>query len=78
MKKILIALAAIIAIFLIVVALQASEFKVERSATIAAQPAATAMRANGVEERLCTGDADPLEKYLAWARTVPATLRLTI
>ncbi len=34
-----------------------------------------AMRANGVEERLCTGDADPLEKFLAWARTVPETLR---
>ena len=34
-----------------------------------------AMRANGVEERYCTGDADPKEKFLAWARTVPHTLR---
>jgi glucuronate isomerase len=34
-----------------------------------------AMRANGVEERLCTGEAEPYEKFLAWARTVPYTLR---
>ena len=34
-----------------------------------------AMRANGVAESQCTGDALPYEKYLAWARTVPATLR---
>ena len=34
-----------------------------------------AMRANGVDERYCTGDADPREKFLAWARTVPYTLR---
>src|SRR5579883_1983193 len=34
-----------------------------------------AMRANGVAERYCTGDADPYEKFLAWARTVPYTLR---
>ena len=34
-----------------------------------------AMRANGVDERYCTGDADPYEKFLAWARTVPHTLR---
>src|SRR5215831_4030807 len=34
-----------------------------------------AMRANGVEERYCTGDAPPYEKFLAWARTVPRTLR---
>jgi glucuronate isomerase len=34
-----------------------------------------AMRTNGVPERYCTGDADPYEKFLAWARTVPATLR---
>jgi len=34
-----------------------------------------AMRANGVGERFCTGDADPYEKFLAWARTVPSTLR---
>jgi glucuronate isomerase len=34
-----------------------------------------AMRANGVPERFCTGDADPFEKFFAWAATVPATLR---
>jgi glucuronate isomerase len=34
-----------------------------------------ALRANGVEERLCTGDAPPEEKFMAWARTVPHTLR---
>src|SRR5690348_3736215 len=34
-----------------------------------------AMRANGVPERYCTGDAKPYEKFLAWARTVPRTLR---
>jgi glucuronate isomerase len=34
-----------------------------------------AMRANGVPERFCTGDAEPFEKFLAWARTVPHTLR---
>lgn len=34
-----------------------------------------AMRANGVPERFCTGDATPLEKFKAWAATVPHTLR---
>lgn len=34
-----------------------------------------AMRANGVAERFCTGDAAPYDKFLAWARTVPFTLR---
>lgn len=34
-----------------------------------------AMRANGVDERFCTGDAAPYEKFLAWAKTVPDTLR---
>src|SRR5262245_13878260 len=34
-----------------------------------------AMRTNGVDERYCTGDAPPYEKFLAWARTVPRTLR---
>jgi glucuronate isomerase len=34
-----------------------------------------AMRTNGVAERYCTGDAEPKEKFLAWARTVPNTLR---
>ena len=34
-----------------------------------------AMRANGVPERFCTGDASDWEKFEAWARTVPFTLR---
>jgi glucuronate isomerase len=34
-----------------------------------------AMRSNGVAERLCTGDASDLEKFQAWAATVPRTLR---
>jgi len=34
-----------------------------------------AMRANGVAEKYITGDATPYEKFLAWARTVPYTLR---
>jgi glucuronate isomerase len=34
-----------------------------------------AMRANGVAERFCTGDADPYDKFHAWAATVPKTLR---
>ncbi len=34
-----------------------------------------AMRANGVQERFCTGDAKPREKFDAWCATVPNTLR---
>jgi glucuronate isomerase len=34
-----------------------------------------AMRANGIDERYCTGDATPYEKFQAWAGTVPYTLR---
>jgi len=34
-----------------------------------------AMRANGIDERYVTGDADANLKFLAWARTVPQTLR---
>jgi glucuronate isomerase len=34
-----------------------------------------AMRANGIPEKYITGDATPYEKFLAWARTVPYTLR---
>ncbi|HTI98666.1 MAG TPA: glucuronate isomerase [Dongiaceae bacterium] len=34
-----------------------------------------AMRTNGVPERFCTGNASPLEKFKAWAGTVPQTLR---
>jgi glucuronate isomerase len=34
-----------------------------------------AMRANGVAERYCTGNAEPFEKFKAWSATVPHTLR---
>ena len=34
-----------------------------------------AMRANGVNERFCTGDATDYEKFEQWAATVPFTLR---
>ena len=34
-----------------------------------------AMRASGVPERCCSGDASDWEKFEAWARTVPETLR---
>lgn len=34
-----------------------------------------AMRSNGVAEKYCTGDASPYEKFLAWAKTVPHTVR---
>ena len=34
-----------------------------------------AMRCNGVAESLITGSASPKDKFLAWAKTVPHTLR---
>ncbi|MCW5911923.1 MAG: glucuronate isomerase [Cyclobacteriaceae bacterium] len=34
-----------------------------------------AMRINGVPEEYCTGARDPYEKFLAWSKTVPHTLR---
>jgi glucuronate isomerase len=34
-----------------------------------------AMRASGVDERYCTGDASDREKFMKWAGTVPDTLR---
>ena len=34
-----------------------------------------AMRSNGVAEKFFTGDASPRAKFLAWAKTVPQTLR---
>ena len=34
-----------------------------------------AMRANGIPERFCTGDATAYEKYFAWAHTIPFCLR---
>src|SRR6266566_7473603 len=35
-----------------------------------------AMRANGVPERFCTGDATPFEKFKAWAATVRFWMQL--
>lgn len=34
-----------------------------------------AMRANGIDEKYCTGDASDYEKFEKWAQTVPFTLR---
>jgi glucuronate isomerase len=34
-----------------------------------------AMRSNGVDEKFCTGTATPEQKFNAWAKTVPHTLR---
>jgi glucuronate isomerase len=34
-----------------------------------------AMRINGVDERYCTGNASPEEKFMKWAETVPYTMR---
>ncbi|MEM1446914.1 MAG: glucuronate isomerase [Planctomycetota bacterium] len=34
-----------------------------------------AMRANGTPEKYCTGDAEPYEKFVAFAQTVPHTIR---
>jgi len=34
-----------------------------------------AMRANGINEYFCTGDADDFEKFEKWAETVPCTLK---
>jgi glucuronate isomerase len=32
------------------------------------------LRANGIDERLITGDAEPWDKFLAWAGTMPALI----
>ena len=34
-----------------------------------------AMRTNGIDEKQITGDASDREKFMAWAQTVPKTLR---
>ncbi len=34
-----------------------------------------AMRINGIDEKYCTGNASPEEKFLKWAETVPYTMR---
>ncbi|MBN2546056.1 MAG: glucuronate isomerase [Spirochaetes bacterium] len=34
-----------------------------------------AMRSNGVDEKFCTGDASDYDKFMAWAKTVPHTIK---
>ena len=55
LKKILIALAVIVVVFLIVVAMQPSEYRVTRSITIAAEPA------------VVFAQVDELKKWEAWS-----------
>jgi hypothetical protein len=62
-KKILIALVLIIAIFLVIVALQPSDFHVERSATIAAPPAVAFAQVN---------DFHNWPAWSPWAKLDPA------
>jgi hypothetical protein len=62
LKKILIALVAIIALLLIVVALQPSEFSVERTATMAAPPATVFEQVN---------DFHKWEAWSPWAKLDP-------
>jgi uncharacterized protein YndB with AHSA1/START domain len=61
-KKTLIALAALIAIFLVVVALQPSEFRVERTATIPAPPVTVFEQVN---------DFHKWEAWSPWAKLDP-------
>jgi polyketide cyclase/dehydrase/lipid transport protein len=63
LKKILIALAAIVLIFLVVVAMQPSEFRMERSATIAAPQADVFAQVN---------DFHKWEAWSPWAKLDPA------
>ena len=62
LKKILIVLVTIIALFLIVVALQPSEFSVERTATMAAPPATVFEQVN---------DFHKWEAWSPWAKLDP-------
>src|SRR6478672_7292556 len=62
LKKILIALVAIIALFLIVVVLQPSEFSVERTATMAAPPATVFEQVN---------DFHKWEAWSPWRSSIP-------
>jgi hypothetical protein len=55
LKKILIALVAIVAVFLVVVALQPSEYRVERTVTMAAPPASV------------FGEVNDFHKWDAWS-----------
>ena len=63
LKKILIALALIVIVFLIVVAMQPADFRITRSATIAAAPAAVFAQVN---------DFHKWEAWSPWAKLDPA------
>ncbi|MSU69418.1 MAG: polyketide cyclase [Opitutaceae bacterium] len=63
LKKILIALAVIIAGFLIIVALQPADYRVARSATISAPPAVVFAQVN---------DLHKWQEYSPWAKLDPA------
>ncbi len=63
LKKILIALVVIVAAFLVVVAMQPSEFRVERSTTIAAPPEAVFPHVN---------DMHKWDPWSPWAKMDPA------
>ncbi len=62
LKKILIGLAALVALFVIVVAMQPSDFRVERSATIAAPPAEAFAQVN---------DLHKWDAWSPWAKLDP-------
>ncbi len=62
LKKILIGLAVLVALFVVVVALQPSEFQVERTATIAAPPADVFAQVN---------DLHKWDAWSPWAKLDP-------
>ncbi|HXV78384.1 MAG TPA: SRPBCC family protein [Candidatus Binatia bacterium] len=63
LRKILIALAVIVVVFVIIVALQPSEFRIQRSATISARPPAVFAQVN---------DFHKWEAWSPWAKLDPA------
>ncbi len=63
LKKILIGIAAIVAVFIVVVALQPAEFRVTRSATVSAPPPAVFAQVN---------DFHKWEAWSPWAKLDPA------
>jgi len=62
LKKILIALAVIVTVFVVVVAMQPSEFRIERTATISAPPEAVFAQVN---------DFNNWEAWSPWAKLDP-------
>ncbi len=63
LKKILIAVAVVIVVFLVIVALQPAEFRVTRSANVAAPPSAVFDQVN---------DLHKFEKWNPWGKIYPA------